>query len=91
MHCNPRKVPSGNENEDEDNRFQQFQVSLHCYVWTAMEPLRAKRADLCCLCAEMKLLSNDALECIGGNRTTVELPTEVKRRIWKYVDWGSWW
>ena len=54
--------------------------------------LSEQNALICVVfCAEMKLLSNDALECIGGNRTTVELPTEVKRRIWKYVDWGSWW
>ena len=88
MHCNPKQVPFASKNEDEDRRFQHFEVALHCYVWTSTSSFRAERADLCCVCVETKVLANVAF---GVPCDFPDLPAHVKRRILKFVEWGSWW
>ena len=76
--CNPRQVPlaTGKDDAVDDCRFEQFEVSLHCHIWTSEIKLRSKRADLCSSC------------CIWILR---ELPILAQRRILKYVSYGSWW
>ena len=84
MHCNPRQVPlaSGLDDAVDERRFEQFEVSLHCYIWTSDVKLRSQRADLCVSCCTIKIL-NKIFE--------FELPILAQRRILQFVSWGSWW
>ena len=87
MHCNPRKLalartPFGSEESDieEENlrRYLDHEVTLHCYIWTSDAKDIKKRADLCAICCSNRLLPP-------------AFPTGVKRKIWEFVSWGSWW
>ena len=82
--CNPRQVPlaSGLHDDDDENRFEAYEVSLHCYIWTSEVKVSTKRADLCINCCIDKILN----KCFAR-----ELPILVQRRILQYVSWGSWW
>ena len=77
-HCNPRDVPLASSEEihgdavDDDNRFEQLKVSLHCYIWTGAAPFRDLRDDRCKNCCEKKILDRVFER---------ELPAHVKRRI----------
>ena len=84
MHCNPRQVPlaTGHDDEKDESRFEPYEVSLHCYIWTAEEKLRSKRADLCLHCC-INLILNKIFERA--------LPTLAQRRTLQFVSWGSWW
>ena len=84
MHCNPRQVPlaTGLDDAADERRFEQFEVSLHCYIWTSEVKLRSKRADLCVSCCKNKILNKLFVR---------ELPILAQRRILKFVSWGSWW
>ena len=85
LHCNPRQVPFASPKDTVDNRFEQFEVSLHCYIWTSEAPDRSLRADLCIKCCEEKILKT------SSEINATELPAHVKRRILKFISWGSWW
>ena len=77
--CNPRQVPyaTGNLLLD-DSRYEQFDVSLHCYIWTSEVKNVDLRADLCCNC-----VSNKVLKRVD--------PVHVKRKILQFMSWASWW
>ena len=82
--CNPRQVPlaSGLHDDDDENRFEAYEVSLHCYIWTSEVKVSTKRADLCINCCIDKILNKFFAR---------ELPILVQRRVLQYVSWGSWW
>ena len=40
----------------DDSRIEQFDVSLHCYIWTSEVKLRSQRADLCSSCCINRIL-----------------------------------
>ena len=80
MHCDPRKVPRASSRYYDDSRFEQFEVSLHCRVWTSEARMSSRRADLCRNCCEAKVLANNPA-----------LPVHAKRRILQFVSMGSWW
>ena len=84
MHCNPRQVPlaTGFDDAKDESRFDPFEVSLHCYIWTSEVKLRSKRADLCLTCCINMILNR-----IFAN----VLPILVQRTVLRYVSWGSWW
>ena len=84
MHCNPRQVPLANPRDDaaDESRFEPFEVSLHCYIWTSDVKLRSQRADLCSSCCINKVV-NKIFERV--------LPILAQRRILKFVSYGSWW
>ena len=67
---------------NEDARFGFNDVSLHCYIWTSNDS-RTQRADLCVnCCRDVVLVPENPVH---------RLPVHVKRRILKFVSWGSWW
>ena len=80
--CNPRQVPhaTGRDLLLDDSRYEQFEVSLHCYIWTSEVKFRDLRADLCCNCVSNKVLKWER-----------ELPAHVKRKILQFVSYASWW
>ena len=82
--CNPRQVPlaKGLDDDEDESRFEQFEVSLHCYIWTSEVKLRSQRADLCSSCCIDEILNKFFAR---------ELPILAQRRILQYVSWGSWW
>ena len=78
MHCNPKQVWDTSLGLEDERRFDQDEVSLHCYIWTSNND-RSERADLCVFCCESQLLPST-------------FPAHIKRRILKFVSWGSrWW
>ena len=77
--CNPRKVPHATPNcPSDDSRYERFDVSLHCHIWTSKVDNVDLRADLCCNCVSTKVLKS------------VE-PVHVKRKILQFMSWASWW
>ena len=76
--CNPRQVPyaTGDPLLD-DSRYEPFDTSLHCYIWTSDVKHVDLRADLCCNC-----VSNKVLKSVKA--------AHVKRKILQFMSFASW-
>ena len=71
--CNPRQVRSATGDLLlDDSRYEQFDVSLHCYIWTSEVKNVDLRADLCCNC-----VSNKVLKSVD--------PVHVRRKILQFM------
>ena len=68
----------------EDDQWDGWHISLHCYIWTSIVRDRRQRADMCVVCVEHIVLSREGFNA-SDSLKLAGLPVHVNDLILKFV------